>query len=197
MSSSLRNFLALLGTLTLLTACIPLPSRPILPPEEPTPVVEKQEDTAAPTEKEEEEDTAKGPQAAPTVTPSPAPPSPSPSPPPSSEKSPPTPTPSPSPTPETTPQAQEPRQVKVDVANWSFTPSTIRAKQGEDVTLVLRGESGTHGFAIPALGINMSIGAGETKTVILPTALKGTYDLFCSIPCGSGHARMRGSVVIE
>lgn len=88
------------------------------------------------------------------------------------------------------------RTIRVDVASWSFTPSRIEARRGEQVTIQLVGVSGTHGFSVPQLGINEPITAGQTKTITLPTSQAGTFDLLCSIPCGAGHLGMRGQIVI-
>ncbi len=92
---------------------------------------------------------------------------------------------------------EEKRVIEVSVDNWSFTPATITAEKGETVEIKLVGAAGTHGFAIPGLGINMTVNAGETVTVALPTGSEGTFEFFCSIPCGSGHKDMRGTVTIQ
>ncbi len=90
-----------------------------------------------------------------------------------------------------------PRVIKLAAENWQFTPNAVSAKQGEKVTLELTGVSGTHGFSVPELGINVTVIEGQTVTVELPTDKTGTYELFCSIPCGEGHKDMKGTVVIE
>ena len=80
--------------------------------------------------------------------------------------------------------------------NWSFSPAVITAKKGEMLEVELTGVSGTHGFSIPALGVNVPIAPGERKTVTIPTENAGTFELRCSIPCGEGHLDMKGTVVI-
>lgn len=89
------------------------------------------------------------------------------------------------------------RTIDVTTDNWLFSPAAIVAKQGEKVQLRLRGLNGTHGFAVPELGINQSVTAGQTVTVSLPTDRAGTFSLFCSIPCGAGHRDMKGSIVVQ
>mgnify|MGYP001559487528 CR=1 FL=1 len=56
---------------------------------------------------------------------------------------------------------------------------------------------GVHGFAVPDLGINVPVAPGQTVTIDIPTDNVGTFALFCSIQCGSGHSDMRGQIVIE
>ncbi|TSC79365.1 MAG: cytochrome c oxidase subunit II [Candidatus Peregrinibacteria bacterium Gr01-1014_25] len=89
--------------------------------------------------------------------------------------------------------------VTIDVVadNWLFTPSTIRAKKGQSVTLRVTAKAGTHSFTSQDLGINVPVTAGETKTVTLPTDKTGTFSFACRIPCGSGHKDMKGTIVID
>lgn len=89
------------------------------------------------------------------------------------------------------------RVIPVTSENWKFTPNVITVKKGEKVQLQVTGISGTHGFAIPDLGINIPVAPGQTVTIDLPTDTVGTYAFFCSIPCGPGHFDMKGQVVIE
>ncbi len=99
------------------------------------------------------------------------------------------------------PAAMEPvpgkRTVEIATDNWSFTPAAITAKKGEMVEVRLVGVGGNHGFAVPGLGINVPVNAGESVAVEIPTAEAGTYEFFCSIPCGSGHKDMRGTITIQ
>ena len=94
-------------------------------------------------------------------------------------------------------EASEKRVITVNVDRWSFTPAAITAKKGESVEVDIVGGTGTHGFTIPGLGISQTVNAGETVTVNLPTDTEGTFEFFCSIPCGAGHKDMRGTVTIE
>ena len=89
------------------------------------------------------------------------------------------------------------RVVRVTTENWKFTPNVIRVKKGENITLSLQGLSGLHGFAVQDLGINVPVAQGKTVDVKLPTDKSGSFGFRCSIPCGLGHADMRGTIVIE
>lgn len=89
------------------------------------------------------------------------------------------------------------RTIEVDVASFQFTPSVITAKKGEKVQLKLVGVSGIHGFAVPDLGMNESVAAGDTVMVDLPTDTAGTFQAFCNVPCGPGHSDMKATIVIQ
>jgi heme/copper-type cytochrome/quinol oxidase subunit 2 len=101
--------------------------------------------------------------------------------------------------PEQQPQAaaKNTRIIRVSSENWKFSPNVITVKKGEKVQLQVMGVSGTHGFAVPDLGINVPVAPGQTVMIDVPTDTVGAHNLFCSIPCGSGHKNMKGQIVIE
>ena len=94
-------------------------------------------------------------------------------------------------------EAMAPRIVTVTAEDWSFTPATILVKKGEKIQLSIEGITGAHGYAIPELGINVGVNPGETVLVDLPTDTAGEFAVRCSVPCGSGHRDMTGTIVIE
>lgn len=95
------------------------------------------------------------------------------------------------------PAATQERVIPVTAELWKFTPNVLQVKHGEAVILRVTGASGTHGLAIPGLGINEVVIQGQTVSMKIPTDKPGTYDFFCSIQCGSGHSDMKGQIVIE
>ena len=89
------------------------------------------------------------------------------------------------------------RVISITVDNFLFEPSMIKVKKGEKITLRITGKGGIHSFAVPELGINQRIEAGQTVSIDLPTDQAGTFSFFCAVPCGPGHKDMKGSIVIE
>lgn len=90
-------------------------------------------------------------------------------------------------------------EVRVQAANFSFSPSEIRLPKNADVNLSLTNPAGTgvvHDFTVPALGIHVAANPGETRTVGLRGLAPGRYDALCSVP---GHADlgMRATVIVE
>jgi heme/copper-type cytochrome/quinol oxidase subunit 2 len=90
-------------------------------------------------------------------------------------------------------------EVRVQAANFSFTPNEIRLPKGADVNLTLSNPSGNgviHDFTVPALGIHVVANPGQTQTIGLRGLAAGRYDAFCSVP---GHADlgMRATVIVE
>ena len=54
----------------------------------------------------------------------------------------------------------------------------------------------THGFNLPAFGVNKQLDAGKTTTVEFVVDKKGTFAFSCSVFCGAGHSGMTGKLVV-
>ena len=90
-------------------------------------------------------------------------------------------------------------EVRVQAANFAFTPREIRLPKGADVNLTLVDPAANgvvHDLTVPALGIHLVANAGETRTVGLRGLAAGRYDAYCSVP-GHADAGMRASVIVE
>jgi heme/copper-type cytochrome/quinol oxidase subunit 2 len=90
-------------------------------------------------------------------------------------------------------------EVRVQAANFSFTPSEVQLPKNADVNLTFTNPSSTgvvHDFTVPALGIHVVVNPGETRTVGLRNLAAGRYDAFCSVP-GHAESGMRASVVVD
>lgn len=90
-------------------------------------------------------------------------------------------------------------EVRVQAANFSFTPTEIRLPKNADVNLTLTNLASTgvtHDLTVPALGIHIAANPGETKSVGLRGLAAGRYEASCSVP---GHADlgMRATIVVE
>lgn len=88
------------------------------------------------------------------------------------------------------------RTIHIGVRRFAWDPKIIRAKEGELVRLVVHNADVKHGLAIPELGVNEDI-PEEGAVITFRATKKGTFDFFCSVYCGVGHAEMRGSLVVE
>ncbi len=90
-------------------------------------------------------------------------------------------------------------EVRVQAANFGFTPNEIRLPKGADLNLTLTNPSGNgvvHDLTVPALGIHIVANPGETRTVGLRGLAAGRYDAYCSVP---GHADlgMFATVIVD
>ncbi len=87
-------------------------------------------------------------------------------------------------------------EVSMIARNWEFEPETITVNRGDTVKLSIYSEDIDHGFALSEYGINEVVAPGETVIVEFVADKAGTFNTFCSVPCGSGHGEMRGSLVV-
>ncbi len=82
-------------------------------------------------------------------------------------------------------------------SQWKFEPNVITVKQGDIIMLQIKSIDVTHGFNLPAFGVNKQLEPGKTVTVQFVADKKGTFVFSCSVVCGSGHSGMAGRLVVE
>ncbi len=100
--------------------------------------------------------------------------------------------------PATLDRAHVPTQtVTMTAERFHFTPEKVHVKAGTLVTISVTAEDGTHGFDLPAFGIDEEIPEGKTKSVEFYAQEKGEYPFHCSHFCGMGHPWMTGTIVVE
>lgn len=88
-------------------------------------------------------------------------------------------------------------EARVGAANFSFNPAEIRLPANAPVNLTLANPTAVvHDLTVPALGIQVVAGPGQTSTVGLRGLPAGRYPAFCSVP-GHADAGMRATIVVE
>jgi cytochrome c oxidase subunit 2 len=85
-------------------------------------------------------------------------------------------------------------EIILTASNWQFDKPEYRVKKGQAVKLTLDNKQGNHGAKIKELNVDLN-GTNKSQTVTPDTA--GTYEIRCSIPCGSGHTTMVSKLVVE
>ncbi len=91
------------------------------------------------------------------------------------------------------------KEFRISAPQWSFEPGIIKVNPGDTVRFIVTSEDITHGFAINELGINLPLSPGVVvvhEVVIPPDIAEGTYTMYCSIFCGSGHPYMKGNIIV-
>jgi len=106
------------------------------------------------------------------------------------------------------------RIVQVTAKKFEFEPSVIRVKAGEKIRLKLSSADRTHGIHInpfpeggqPNTPPGLSFTYGDdclklkkdlTNTLEFTAEAPGTYAFSCCKKCGTGHARMKGQIIVE
>ena len=88
------------------------------------------------------------------------------------------------------------RTIHMGVRKWVWEPSTLRAKQGELVRLVIHNADVDHPLYIPELGIEAEV-PPEGAVVEFEAKKKGSFFFLCGRYCGEGHAEMQGTLIID
>lgn len=92
---------------------------------------------------------------------------------------------------------EEIKTIDVVASQFQFEPATISVAQGDRVRLRLRSTDRTHGLAIKAFRVKALIPkAGEAVTAEFVADQVGTFDFTCAEYCGTGHAGMKGRLVV-
>src|SRR5208337_4736854 len=95
-------------------------------------------------------------------------------------------------------QAQgAPRVIEITAKRFEFIPNSITLKRGEPVILRVKSADVTHGFFSRQLNIDELIEPGKTVDVKITPQVVGTFTLICDHFCGTGHANMKMSIVVE
>jgi nitrous-oxide reductase len=82
-----------------------------------------------------------------------------------------------------------------------FSPDVIRVKQGEEVFLHLtnteQAYDATHGFALGAHNVNVSIEPGEHANIRFKADRAGVFPMYCTEFCSALHLEMAGYLLVE
>jgi len=89
------------------------------------------------------------------------------------------------------------RIIYLEARRFSFSPDTIRVKQGDKVKIIAKSTDVTHGFALEGFNMDNRIEPGKKNIIEFIADKKGEFMFRCSVYCGSGHKNMRGKLVVE
>lgn len=96
------------------------------------------------------------------------------------------------------PIPSEAKEFAVSGNEYSFNPSSINVKAGDQVKITLKNTGRlVHNFVIRDLGVSgRTISPGQTDTIEFAVPEAGTYTFICSVP-GHAIAGMLGDLVVE
>ena len=87
-------------------------------------------------------------------------------------------------------QAKPSKTVEITAQRFSFEPSEITLKKGQEVTLVIRSKDVSHGLLVEDLGIRTEVKKGESAEVTFTPGTVGNFEGKCAHFCGKGHGSM-------
>jgi len=89
------------------------------------------------------------------------------------------------------------RTFKLYADNWSWTPDSIRVKQGDHVVLKLHAYQASRSFVLKGYRIDKAMPQYEDVAVEFDADKTGEFPWKCGRPCGNGCAKMRGTLFVE
>ena len=89
------------------------------------------------------------------------------------------------------------KEFTVRAFQFGYDPDTIEVDLGDEVIIHAYTDDVPHGFRILEFKVDLAI-TGKTPVTTKFTATKrGTFTFSCSIPCGSGHRAMSGTLIVK
>jgi len=89
------------------------------------------------------------------------------------------------------------RTIEVMASRYKFEPDPIVVRLGEKVRLVVTSTDVAHGLAISESKVNISVPAGETRSVEFIADKQGKLHAHCIVYCGPGHDHMHASFIVK
>ncbi len=80
---------------------------------------------------------------------------------------------------------------------WLFNPREITVPAGSTVTFYVTSKDVQHGFKIQDTNVNMQVLPGYVSKLTVTFDKPGKYLVLCTEYCGSGHAAMSGTIIVE
>jgi heme/copper-type cytochrome/quinol oxidase subunit 2 len=85
---------------------------------------------------------------------------------------------------------------KVEASRFAYTPSILKVKVGDQVTIDLTSVDVVHGLSIDGYDLEINADPGQTARLTFTADRPGTYRLRCSVTCGSMHPFMIGKLQV-
>lgn len=100
---------------------------------------------------------------------------------------------------------REAYEIRVIGQKWSwafrypndYVDENLHVPVGEPVRLVMMSEDVIHSLSIPDFRVKMDLVPGRYTKTWFQATKPGTYDLYCTEYCGTGHSSMLASVVVH
>ena len=89
------------------------------------------------------------------------------------------------------------KQFDIIAKQWEFIPNEIKVNKDDTVILNIKSIGVNHGFMLTEFGVNEFLSPNKQITVEFVADKSGEFEFSCNVPCGSGHGRMRGQLIVN
>lgn len=99
------------------------------------------------------------------------------------------------PKPTATTAPSKPGEIAVTAGYPKFQPSSMTASKGQVVQLKITATDMGHTFTVDELGVNITVGRGQTIPYQLRAEKTGSFTFYCAVP-GHRAAGMEGTIKV-
>jgi len=89
------------------------------------------------------------------------------------------------------------KEIQISAKKYEFEPSSVHVKKGDKVKLIVTATDREHGLKLAAFHVNQKLTKGEPATVEFTADKAGSFPFECSVFCGMGHGKMKGTLVVD
>lgn len=89
------------------------------------------------------------------------------------------------------------REFNLRSFNWGFDPSVMEVNAGDMVVLHMTSDDIDHGIGINEFLLNKRIQPGRVTNAEFLADKRGTFEIYCSVPCGEGHLTMKSKLIVK
>ena len=89
------------------------------------------------------------------------------------------------------------RIIEVESFRYSYSPNVVVVNSGEKVRIKLSTRDTEHGFKIPEINFDLKVKKDRSAEGEFTAPKPGIYEIRCSVFCGSGHKKMKGTLVVK
>lgn len=89
------------------------------------------------------------------------------------------------------------REFNLRMFNFGFDPAVMEVNAGDTVVLHMTSDDVDHGIGINEFLVNKRVQPGIPVTHEFIADKRGTFEIYCSVPCGEGHLTMKAKLIVK
>ncbi len=93
-------------------------------------------------------------------------------------------------------EAPASRLFRIDASQSSYTPSQLRVRPGDTVTIELTSTDAVHGLYVDGYGLSVQADPGQTSSLTFVANKPGSFRFRCNVTCGALHPFLIGKLTV-
>ena len=92
--------------------------------------------------------------------------------------------------------APQERTIQMDARQFAYSPSELKVKPGDTVTIQLLSTDVVHGLYVDGYDVSVEADPGQTATLTFVADKLGSFRFRCNVTCGAMHPFMIGKITV-